>query len=96
MVARGGACEGGSSADEEVRVSDCVFCLIRDGGAPVSLVHSDELVLAFMDLNPVTPGHVLVVRARRGGVGGCRRGVRARMWSTARGWGGVAGRGGAV
>lgn len=39
----------------------CVFCLIRDGEAAHSLVHSDDLVLAFMDLYPVTPGHVLVV-----------------------------------
>ncbi len=38
----------------------CVFCDIVSGQAPVSAVHEDELVLAFMDIQPVNPGHVLI------------------------------------
>ncbi|MEV6235237.1 HIT domain-containing protein [Lentzea sp. NPDC051838] len=39
----------------------CVFCAIVAGEAEASVVHADEKAVAFMDLNPVTPGHVLVV-----------------------------------
>jgi histidine triad (HIT) family protein len=40
---------------------DCIFCQIVAGEAEASLVFQDDLVTAFMDLYPVTPGHVLVV-----------------------------------
>lgn len=40
---------------------DCVFCKIVAGAAPASIVYSDEKVLAFMDVRPVNPGHVLVI-----------------------------------
>ena len=39
----------------------CIFCAIVRGEAASSIVHEDESVLAFMDLQPVTPGHLLVV-----------------------------------
>ena len=39
----------------------CVFCQIAIGQAPGTLVHEDDAVIAFMDINPVTPGHLLVV-----------------------------------
>ena len=42
-------------------MSDCIFCDIVAGGAPASFVHRDELVSAFLDIRPVTPGHVLVI-----------------------------------
>lgn len=38
----------------------CVFCKIISGQAPASVVYEDELVLAFMDIQPVNPGHVLI------------------------------------
>ncbi|MBE7385533.1 MAG: HIT family protein [Leptolyngbya sp. SIO1E4] len=38
-----------------------VFDEILAGRAPVSLVYQDDLVAAFMDIQPVNPGHVLVV-----------------------------------
>ena len=41
--------------------SDCVFCLILAGELPASFVHEDDRVVAFMDLNPITPGHMLVI-----------------------------------
>jgi histidine triad (HIT) family protein len=39
----------------------CVFCRIVAGLEPSSAVYEDELVLAFLDLYPVNPGHTLVV-----------------------------------
>jgi histidine triad (HIT) family protein len=40
---------------------DCVFCKIRDGQIPSFKVYEDQRTLAFMDINPVSPGHCLVV-----------------------------------
>ncbi len=39
----------------------CVFCDIVAHRAPASVVLDDEHVLAFMDLRPLTPGHLLVI-----------------------------------
>lgn len=39
----------------------CVFCEIIAGRAESSLVYEDEHVIAFMDIRPLTPGHLLVV-----------------------------------
>lgn len=39
----------------------CVFCEIVAGRAPASVVYADDLVTAFLDHRPVTPGHLLVV-----------------------------------
>ncbi len=38
-----------------------IFVEILAGRLPASFVHRDDLVSAFMDIQPVTPGHVLVV-----------------------------------
>lgn len=43
---------------------ECVFCAITRGETPAHRVHEDELALAFLDINPVTPGHLLVVPKR--------------------------------
>jgi histidine triad (HIT) family protein len=43
------------------RRPDCIFCHIVAGQAAASTVLDDADVLAFMDLNPVRPGHVLVI-----------------------------------
>ena len=40
---------------------DCIFCRILAGELPVSLVYRDERCAAFMDIQPVNPGHLLVV-----------------------------------
>lgn len=40
---------------------ECVFCRIVDGRAPASVVAETDRAVAFLDLQPVTPGHVLVV-----------------------------------
>jgi len=39
----------------------CIFCRIGRGEAPASIVYRDADVIAFMDIRPVNPGHVLVV-----------------------------------
>ena len=39
----------------------CVFCEIIAGRAESSLAYQDAHVMAFMDIRPLTPGHVLVV-----------------------------------
>lgn len=39
----------------------CVFCRIIAGEETVSIVHEDDRAVAFMDIQPASPGHVLVV-----------------------------------
>ncbi len=40
---------------------DCIFCKIAAGELPADVVQEDEHTLAFMDLNPWTRGHALVI-----------------------------------
>jgi len=42
-------------------VSDCVFCKIVDGRIPAQKVYEDAEILAFNDINPARPVHVLVI-----------------------------------
>jgi histidine triad (HIT) family protein len=42
-------------------MENCVFCKITGGQAVAEIVYSDEKILAFMDIQPVNPGHVLVI-----------------------------------
>jgi histidine triad (HIT) family protein len=42
-------------------VADCIFCAIVAGELPATVVASDERAIAFMDINPATRGHVLVI-----------------------------------
>ena len=42
-------------------MSDCIFCAISAERAEASLVYRDADVVAFMDILPVNPGHLLVV-----------------------------------
>ena len=41
--------------------NDCVFCAIAAGEIPSFKVYEDDLVLAYLDINPFTKGHVLVI-----------------------------------
>jgi histidine triad (HIT) family protein len=41
--------------------TDCVFCKIRDGAIPSAKVYEDERTFAIMDINPLNPGHCLVI-----------------------------------
>lgn len=40
---------------------DCIFCEITEGEVPSHKVYEDENVIAFLDTNPVSKGHTLVV-----------------------------------
>jgi histidine triad (HIT) family protein len=43
---------------------DCIFCKIVAGELPARIVGEDELTVSFMDINPATRGHALVVPRR--------------------------------
>jgi histidine triad (HIT) family protein len=44
-----------------VRDPDCIFCKIVAGELPGQIVEEDERTIAFMDINPATRGHLLVI-----------------------------------
>ena len=41
--------------------NDCVFCAIAAGEIPSFKVYEDDLVLAYLDINPFAKGHTLVI-----------------------------------
>ncbi len=45
-------------------MQDCLFCRIVRGEIPAARVYEDELVLAFKDIQPQRPVHVLVIPKR--------------------------------
>ncbi|OEF96231.1 histidine triad nucleotide-binding protein [Desulfuribacillus alkaliarsenatis] len=40
---------------------DCIFCKIVEGEIPSKKVYEDDMVLAFHDITPVAPVHVLII-----------------------------------
>lgn len=42
-------------------MNDCIFCKIINKEIPSSIVYEDEEILAFRDINPVAPVHILVI-----------------------------------
>jgi histidine triad (HIT) family protein len=44
--------------------ADCIFCAIVASSAPASIVYDDADLLAFLDIRPVTPGHLLIIPKR--------------------------------
>ncbi len=63
-------------------VGECVFCDIESGQAESSTVYEDDTVVAFMDLRPVTPGHLLVVpRTHAAGLEDLDESLGARVWT---------------
>ena len=45
-------------------MSDCIFCKIIEGEIPAEKIYGNEEVLAFLDINPHTKGHSLVLPKR--------------------------------
>jgi histidine triad (HIT) family protein len=45
-------------------VADCLFCKIIAGQIPGAIVHEDDRLVAFKDINPQAPTHVLIVPRR--------------------------------
>jgi histidine triad (HIT) family protein len=46
---------------ERAQPDPCLFCQIVGGGVPAHVVHEDGQTMAFLDINPATEGHTLVV-----------------------------------
>ena len=42
-------------------MADCLFCRIRDGEIPATMVFSDDQIVAFRDVHPQAPTHLLVI-----------------------------------
>ncbi len=61
---------------------DCIFCAIVAGKVEASIVYEDEVVVVFMDLNPVTPGHLLVVpRKHAVGLEDLEEAISSHVWA---------------
>ena|SRR5215472_9547720 len=45
-------------------MENCLFCKIAAGDIPSSIVYQDEHVVAFRDINPVAPQHILFIPRR--------------------------------
>ncbi len=45
----------------EYHMEDCIFCKIINGQIPSNKVYEDEDLLAFEDVNPVAPTHVVII-----------------------------------
>ena len=43
---------------------DCLFCKIAQQQIPATIIHQDEQVIAFRDINPQAPVHALVIPRR--------------------------------
>ncbi len=41
--------------------TSCIFCKIASGAIPATFLHEDDAVVAFGDLNPQAPHHVLII-----------------------------------
>lgn len=42
-------------------MNDCIFCKIIAGDIPADIIYDDDQTMAFRDINPVAPVHVLVI-----------------------------------
>ena len=45
-------------------MENCLFCKIAAGDIPSSIIYQDEHVVAFQDINPVAPQHILIIPRR--------------------------------
>lgn len=45
----------------KIVIMDCIFCKIRDKELPAKLLYEDDEVMAFPDIHPARPVHILVV-----------------------------------
>ena len=42
-------------------MENCIFCKIAEGSIPSTKVYEDEMILAFRDIAPMAPTHILVI-----------------------------------
>jgi histidine triad (HIT) family protein len=52
-----------ASAEEQV-AGDCLFCRIASGSIPAEVLHEEDLVVAFRDIAPRAPTHILLIPRR--------------------------------
>ena len=45
-------------------MTDCLFCNIANGNTPATIVYQDDDVVAFEDINPKAPKHMLIIPRR--------------------------------
>jgi len=45
-------------------MTDCVFCRIIAGQSPASVFYDDDLVLGLLTIEPINPGHAMVIPKR--------------------------------
>lgn len=65
-------------------MDECIFCRIAARESPASLVYEDPETLAFLDVNPVNPGHLLVIPKRHVvGLEDLEEGLGGRLFQTA-------------
>lgn len=48
-------------------MTDCIFCRIASGEIPSAKLWEDEDFFAFLDINPINPGHTLIIPKRHHG-----------------------------
>jgi histidine triad (HIT) family protein len=53
-----------TSRRDRVSSNDCLFCRIASGEIPADIVDSDDQVVAFRDIHPQAPTHVLIIPRR--------------------------------
>lgn len=64
-------------------MDECIFCQIAAGSIPSHTVHEGAEVLAFLDVNPLAPGHTLVVpRAHHERLQSTSAATMESLWST--------------
>lgn len=44
-----------------MNTSECIFCKIIRGEIPASKIYENDNILAFLDIKPVNPGHILII-----------------------------------
>ena len=49
---------------EESDMEDCLFCKIASGDIPSTKVYEDQQIVAFRDINPQAPTHILIIPRR--------------------------------
>lgn len=54
-------CQGPFPYEVNNAVQDCIFCKIVRGEIPSTKVYEDDLVMAFKDIQPQAPTHILVI-----------------------------------
>lgn len=47
--------------ESDIMNNDCLFCKITNGDIPSYKIYEDEIVIAFLDINPDSNGHTLII-----------------------------------